>query len=328
MGQSYKYILNGLRKVFLKTFKVKALEKPKCELDGEVASKIIYDLISSGQPSMIARFGATELALMVNYLGVKKADKNIVKYITGKSGPWWWEEQRIKQMQEWSGFFPPTEEKSLEFCELMMDDINEVDILGSWVANEHHFINEMNAKLVHLRLLEPFWADSPWTAALAGKKILVVHPFSETIIRQYEKRDKLFKNNSYLPEFKSLHTIKAVQTLGENNTEFKDWFEALQWMKDEIDKHDYDVCLIGAGAYGFPLAAHVKRSGKVGFHMGGALQLMFGIRGKRWEDPNYGVKEWGIEEGAYSSLINEYWTRPNESEKPKTANQVEGACYW
>lgn len=33
-------------------------------------------------------------------------------------------------------------------------------------------------------------------------------------------------------------------------------------MKSEIDKCDYDVCLIGCGAYGFPLAAHVKHKGK------------------------------------------------------------------
>lgn len=26
----------------------------------------------------------------------------------------------------------------------------------------------------------------------------------------------------------------------------------------------------------------------------GALQLLFDIKGKRWEDPNYGVKEWGL----------------------------------
>lgn len=49
-------------------------------------------------------------------------------------------------------------------------------------------------------------------------------------------------------------------------------------MKDEIDKRDYDIALIGCGAYGFPLAAHIKRSGKKAVHLGGALQLLFGIK--------------------------------------------------
>ena len=160
------------------------------------------------------------------------------------------------------------------------------------------------------------------------QKVVVVHPFAETIEQQYLKREFLFNNKEVLPNFKSLNVIKAVQTLGEGDTRFKDWFEALDYMKTEIDKMDYDVCLIGCGAYGFHLAAHVKRSGKKGIHLGGALQLLFGIKGKRWEDPNYGVKEWGIPSGLYSNLMNEYWVRPGENDRPKNAEKVEGACYW
>jgi hypothetical protein len=93
-------------------------------------------------------------------------------------------------------------------------------------------------------------------------------------------------------------------------------------MKAQIDSHDYDVCLIGAGAYGFPLAAHVKRMGKKGFHMGGSLQLLFGIIGKRWESAEYN------DTYNYSRLINEHWVRPGDSEKPDGAQKVEGACYW
>ena len=136
------------------------------------------------------------------------------------------------------------------------------------------------------------------------------------------------KNSEILTEFKSLQVIKAVQTLGEGDNRFKDWFEALEFMQSEIDKIDYDICLIGCGAYGFHLAAHVKRNGKKGIHMGGALQLLFGIKGKRWEDPNYGVKQWNIPYGFYSKLINEHWVRPDEKDKPRNAQIVEGACYW
>ena len=50
-------------------------------------------------------------------------------------------------------------------------------------------------------------------------------------------------------------------------------------MKSQMDQTDYDIALIGCGAYGFPLAAHAKRMGKQAIHMGGSLQLLFGIRG-------------------------------------------------
>jgi hypothetical protein len=265
---------------------------------------------------------------MVNYLGVKEQQKSIWKYIRGETLSWWWNESIMDQMQQWSGFFPPTQEKIEQFCELMLEDIKEVNVLGSWVANEKYFDDKMQCKKVHLRLLEPFWSEIPWTKALQNKKVLVIHPFSETILAQYKKRELLFDNKNILPEFESLTVIKAVQTLGKASLEYADWFEALESMKRQINETDFDVCLIGAGAYGFPLAAHVKRIGKIGFHMGGSLQLLFGIRGKRWEDPEYGVPQWGIARGAYSSLMNEYWVRPGESEKPKTANNVEGACYW
>ena len=32
--------------------------------------------------------------------------------------------------------------------------------------------------------------------------------------------------------------------------------------------------------------------------------------------------------GDISKFFNEYWTRPDESEKPKNPNVVEGAIYW
>ena len=95
-------------------------------------------------------------------------------------------------------------------------------------------------------------------------------------------------------------------------------------MKKEIDKVDYDVCLLGCGAYGFPLAAHCKRKGKQAIHLGGILQLLFGIKGKRWEtDPGY------INDFPYASTYyNEYWVRASAMETPQKANDVENGCYW
>jgi hypothetical protein len=102
---------------------------------------------------------------------------------------------------------------------------------------------------------------------LEGKKVLVVHPFEETIRKQYERRRLLFKNPSVLPDF-DMKIVKAVQSSADSPTEFATWFDALDHMKAEIDRQDYEIALIGAGAYGFPLAAHVKRSGKKIFPCG------------------------------------------------------------
>lgn len=318
--------LKALRKTYT-LLSGKKQEKPLCEQNPDKATQIIIDALIAENPCMIARFGSTELNCLMNYMGVKHHKNELHNYIQGKTPPWWWEQGIINQMQQWSGFFPPTVDTIEQFCEMMLVDMKEVDVLGSWLESEKYFEQELNyVKKVHLRLLEPFWSEIPWTKALENKKVLVVHPFAEDIESQYQKRLLLFKKE-ILPECE-LKTLKAVQSIAGEETKFTNWFEALDFMKSEIDKTDYDVCIIGAGAYGFHLAAHVKRSGKKAIHLGGATQLLFGIKGKRWEDPNYGVNEWGIPQGSYTTLINEYWIKPNKSVRPKGAELVEGGCYW
>ena len=286
----------------------------------EYANELIYQKLISDKPCMIARFGSTEMLCLTNYIGVKHQNtfKNYSGFVKYQTPPWWWETSTINQMQQWSGFFPASVDKIKQFCEVMLKDIKQIDILGSWLKQESFFQNELgNVKRIVLEDMEPFFCTNPWTRALAGKKVLVVHPFAETIEHQYLKRKSLFADN-LLPDFE-LKIIKAVQSIAGVETEFADWFEALESMKSKIDAIDYDICIIGAGAYGLPLAAHVKRMGKKAIHLAGVTQLLFGIKGKRWE--NYIV--W-----PYMNLYNEHWVRPGENEKPKNAQIVEGACYW
>ena len=73
------------------------------------------------------------------------------------------------------------------------------------------------------------------------------------------------------------------------------------------------MALIACGAYGFPLAAHEKRTGRKAIHIGGSLQLLFGIKGKRWDDKGF---------------YNECWVSPSKEERPERFEKVEGGCYW
>ena len=126
----------------------------------------------------------------------------------------------------------------------------------------------------------------------------------------------LFEDGNVLPEFE-LKTLKAVQSIANNtSTGFVDWFDALNDMKKQIDSIDFDIAIIGCGAYGFPLAAHVKRIGKKAVHLGGPAQVLFGITGKRWE------------ENEVSKFINEHWVRPSQTEIPQNSNKIENGCYW
>lgn len=326
MDKTLFFILKGLRRIYEIGFGRNGKKILEIENNPDIASKEIYNVLISDEPAMIARFGGFELATLINYLGVKNKIRNIGSFIKGESPAWWWNNSLIKSMYNNAGFFPPSIKNIENFCELMLKDITQINILGSWLKDEYHFEQELvHAQKVQLLFLEPFWSKESWTNALAGKKVLVVHPFTDTIIEQYKKRQLLFTNN-ILPVFE-LKTLKAVQSIAGTKTEFSNWFEALEFMKNEINKIDFDICLIGAGAYGLPLAAHVKRMGKKGFHMGGSLQLLFGIWGKRWDNVNYGSEELG-RSGAYRELYNEHWVKPGEKERPHNADNVENSCYW
>ena len=299
-------------------------------LTPEESSALVYEALASGKPCMIARYGATELYCLSNYLGIQQGWRNAPGFIRGTAEPWWWAPERIENMRDCSGFFPLEEEAIARFCEMMLEDTEQLDILASWLSKERHLDGLLAGKpKILLPYLEPWFAESPWTRVLEGKRVVVVHPFSEQIEYQYHHcRKSLFGKENILPPF-SLRTVKAVQSLGGHNDQgFTFWFEALDWMKDQIGQTDFDICLLGCGAYGFSLAASVKRMGKQAVHLGGALQLLFGIKGKRWEDPQYGVQRWGLPEGFYVNMFNDHWKKPDDFTKPANAQQVEGACYW
>lgn len=318
--------IKALRKLYAKTFG--RYQFPPLQREGapDKASEMIYNLLSDDKPCMIARFGANELNAVINYLGVNATKRSIWKFIQGKQPEWWWNKNIMYNMENNAGFFPVTPENMQRFGEIMIKDAKEVDLLGSWLNNEYYFYKDKNIKAVKLVLLEPYHSKNPWSRILHNKKILVIHPFAQLIKSQYKKRKLLFKNPNVLPDFE-LITLEAVQSLGGSNDKFQTWFDALQWMENEMDKIDYDICLIGCGAYGFPLAAHAKRKGKKAVHLGGALQLLFGIKGKRWEAKDYASK-WQLPKDAYLSLFNESWVRPSKNETPSNASKVEGGCYW
>ena len=275
-------------------------------------NQVMFEALSADKPVMICRMGATELETVTGYIN---RDISIIQKLVRKLH---FESigfnARIRRMIcDYSGFFPADTQHLTRFCELMLDCMGSADILGCWRPEELRVRKYFKAELITVPLngLEPFFCENPWTRALEGKKVLVIHPFSESIEKQYRIREKLFGNPLILPKFE-LRTIQAVQSLG-GESSFPSWFDALESMKDEIARYDFDVALIGAGAYGFPLASHVKRMGKMAIHLGGVLQMLFGIYGNRWKN---------------SPLINEYWIPPSKSETPKSASKVENATYW
>lgn len=287
-----------------------------CITDYNETQQSILTLLESGKPCMVSRFGSVEFSCYINY---RKGGHPLWWLRTVK--PFWRKDQVLFEMQNNAGFFNGTHKVYSEFADLIYDSAKQVDILGTWMECENIIEDKMSYRKVKLLDLEPFFAEKPWSKYLENKDVLVVHPFKKSIENQYQRREFLFANPDVLPKFKSITVIKSVQSIGGNSCGFNSWFDALHHMERQIDAVDYDVVLIGCGAYGMPLAAYCKKKGKQAIHLGGALQLLFGIRGKRW-DEQYKIAR-------YAKLLsNPSWVRPLQEETPTQAHNIENSCYW
>jgi len=188
---------------------------------------------------------------------------------------------------------------------------------NSWITPfESKFIKTYELRTFDACGLDFFSYLAPWTKFLKGKRVLIIHPFAKSILSQYSRRELLFLNKDTLPEF-DLVVLKSPNTSAGNKLG-DSWVENYDELCSKIDKLDFDVALLGCGGYGLPLVNYIRNhKNKSAIYMGGILQLLFGIKGKRWDDrPEVQI------------LYNEYWIRPDEKERVDGYLKVEDGCYW
>ena len=282
----------------------------------ESTSDFISKGLRSQSPLMISRFGYTELNTLMRYENIIRMNKLEKIYQWAETSAYPFSENcRLNNIYKLSGFFPVSEESLFMFKKEMISSIKQIDLIGSWVEGENKYKQYFpKVKVCNLIMLEPYFAPNPWTSALEGKKVLVIHPFSSLIEDQYnKKRNLLFKDKNILPDFE-LKTLKTPITYPGGDFKYHNWFEILNYLTNSALKMDFEIAIIGCGAYGMPLAARLKKAGKKSIHLGGAVQILFGIKGKRWD----GMKQ-------FKKMYNKYWIYPSLE---KVYKDVEDGCYW
>lgn len=275
-------------------------------LAGQDGNDYCKRLLMEDKPCMLGRIGTVEMGVINAYL---KKEAKLIKRVLG---------ERTQLYVTMRDFFPNEENEICKFVQLYIESASYLDAFGVFNNHAEDLFQRLyapNAQMMQFTTFEPFYFIHPWSYALKGKKVLVIHPFEKSIKEQYSKRKLLFDDPEVLPEF-DLVTIKAIQTIGNNTAGFCTWFEALEYQKKQIDSTDFDIALIGCGAYAFPLGAYVKSKGKKCVITAGATQLLFGIKGARWDHAETPVP------------YNDSWIRPNNDEKPVMAETVENGCYW
>lgn len=260
-------------------------------ISNDQADKIIIDMIKSKTPFMLGRYGHSEFCCLTHVRNAKRWRK----LLSGGG-------VHTAIYSQWE--------------ELYLAVSKQIDILAVWnyslnySAKKRLIRQTPNIKyLTNFSFLEPF--EQNWTCSLAGKKVLVINPFTKSIEKQYQKADVF----GIFPKLKNLSIMKPVVSYCIPGEEF-DWFGALEDMKREIASRDFDIALIGCSLYSLPLAAYCKQLGKQAIVLGGITQLYFGVKGRRWVDNKY-----------YKDKFNENWIFPLEEDIHPTMKKIENGCY-
>jgi len=211
---------------------------------------------------------------------------------------------------------------------LYINSILNTTLLGIWDNNmfkqskmvlDH--INDKNKKYICAHALEPYYyMNDPnynFNELIKNKKLLIITSHKETTNMQLNKLDQLF--NKPIFNNNEFYIYKPSQQNGgshDNNS----WEYHYNLMITDITKikkeFNFDIALVSAGGFGMLISDFIyKNTNSNVIYVGGALQLFFGIMGKRWENSNE-IKK------------NNNWVYPIDTDKPKNINTCENGCYW
>ena len=217
-----------------------------------------------------------------------------------------------------------------KYSEMYLDCFNNCEMYSNWVpydnvykyiSNSQNFIDNVYSSRQKIYAFTydifQFIKITPWTHSLKGKRVLFISPFAKSINDKIEIRKHVYGIDLF-PDCEII-TIKPPQTQGDERSE--DFLIELKTFTDKLDniKDKYDIALVSCGGYGNLVCNYIYKSGKSAIYIGGVLQMYWGILGQRWLRERSDVVR---------LFLNEYWSRPKESEKPKNYKNIESSCYW
>lgn len=277
----------------------------------------MYEKLVKNIPFSFCRVGMTEANIIGEYiektLGIRE------KY----------DDEWIKWLYRTSGFFGKSEmlEEDVDrYAKLSLDLLPVVDYFAVWQPHYIDFLAKHYAKGASLFKYNKITGHAVnsnyinhWSKGLKGKRVIVITSFPQSIEKQYARKELLCKNpECSLPEFE-LITFKAPETEGGYNTEeFLDWFNCYELLVRKVLEIEFDVAIVGCGAYGLPLSCEIRKKGKTVIELCGSVTKLFGIYNNVMERryPKE-LEEWRTKE----------WIRPIETPM-ENYKSIERAAYW
>ena len=271
----------------------------------------IKTALENDDGALIGRNGTIELDCMINQLNAMRLltlERNAGIFpLTNTESFYKWRDASIEATQYANtlatGWYEPLKEA-------------EAEALACWGA--------MPIK-IPLRSLEPYYADHnfQWTYLLSGHKVAVVSSFTKTAANQVGNLSKIWPDTGLVPSdidwcwVQTGHPPSVAQGCNEWPPHIHTWSQAVDHLVLEVIRSGARFALIGCGGLGMIVAKRLKDCGVIAIVLGGAIQVLFGIKGKRWATHDIISKFW-----------NDAWVWPSEDETPAGGNGIEGGCYW
>ena len=295
--------------------------------DNRLLRNFITNKLNRNEPFAVARIGGIEANIAyATYelfnLTSKMPKKDMLEFI----------KSRLPTLKNNAGINITNTESLQQYSRLYLSTFENADITLSWAPWDeiykltfppHLHILSMLRKhkrmTLYSKVLDVFNLiyQNPWTLALKGKRILIVSSFVESIKEKVEIREKMYGIDLF-PDCEFIF-LKPPQTQAGNTSrdflvELQDFIRELAKVKDL-----FDVALLSCGGYGMLILDYLTKIGKSAIYVGGVLQMYFGIYGRRWMVENKDI---------LNVFLNEHWSRPKDSEKPKNYKSIEEGCYF
>lgn len=229
------------------------------------------------------------------------------------------------------GLFPSTQEAMLSYAQLHAQATGELDFLGLVGGRlEADLLDRLQPKGQTISLLElepnrsvPDQSEHCYLPELRGKRVLIVSSIAELLCQRatqatfeavWAKSGKAwFAPAQVLPmPFPYCYDVHTQQRFGRSE-------HLLEWIVEQIDPARFDLALIAGSSLGIPIAAAIKGMNRSAIALGGALQVLFGVGGRRWwKDPHWREHH-----------ITPAWISVPADQVPQVAGgYVDGGAYW
>ena len=194
--------------------------------------------------------------------------------------------------------------------------------------------------MIHYNVSIDYWLDVLEELARRNARVFVVTGFAESITHQITRLHLIHPTRNLTGlTFRILATPMQFPLFGTprwplpKDSHEQNYAANLDRLTSstEWDPSKSDVALLGCGPLGLPLAHHAKKRGVSAIYLGGVIQLLFGLIGRRYVKviSGSGRAVGGLSRKVFgTNVLNRHWRPPLRSETPPNFYEQEGGAYW